>query len=147
DGTRLLTVAGKLARLWDVATGQLITDVDHEGAVSGVEFVPVRERFLTLAGKVVRLCDARTGEVIKRLVHPLPVQGLACSPDGTRAAISDADARVHMWDLEKGVELFPNQTGFPVAFNPNGRSYANHQYGGISVYDTNSGELIRAFSH
>jgi serine/threonine protein kinase/WD40 repeat protein len=140
-------------RLWDVATGKEILDL--QGTFSSPTFSPDGRRFAAIqhpkgahatdllkADNQVKVWDARTGAELATLTNnagfgtsssPHDATGaLAFSPDGARlATIVSPTARpgeVPVWDVVAGKELFRLKgPAFPVegvAFSPDGRRLA-----------------------
>ena len=153
DGARVLTIAGKRARLWGAADGRLINDV--EGAsINDAQFSPGGDCFLTASDDgLARLCDGQSGAVTRTLSHPKTVMGLAFGPNGRLAVTGAGDGLVRLWDVGSGGAIFTNvvnaASGVPalVAFDPTGRTYASLSGNGGAVYDVTTGDACGRFVH
>ncbi len=81
-----------------------------------------------------------------RVLHPHGVNQVAISPEGTRIAFACYGARVHLYDVDSGVERWWQATSSAVidlCFSPDGRRVgAREEFRGDSIWDAESGELI-----
>jgi WD40 repeat protein len=120
DSKRLLTGAGVVhphfefaergglgeAKLWDVATGQLLATIAHSNLVSVASFSPDGQTFLTGSyDHTLNLCDAASGQVLRRFDHANEVSCAQFSPDGERIATGCADHKVRIWSVKTGALL------------------------------------------
>ncbi len=95
-------------RLWQVADGELIAEIDHPNQVNQILFQPGTEAVATVANDGrVRLWDVPTKRLIQeiRSVSGI-VQCVAFSPDGKRIFSGDLGGCVSCWDSENGRRLF-----------------------------------------
>jgi eukaryotic-like serine/threonine-protein kinase len=130
DGGHVLTVAGDLARLWDVATGKEVSRLSH-----GKEIVATA---LSADGRLVATAaDDRTVDiwaaVTGRLLGQVPLGDddiLRVAFVGDQVAIATRKAeyeiRIQVWDVSAGKAVSPAldaHTGvlFDVVFSPDGR--------------------------
>ncbi len=109
DGEYLLT-AGRdgVARLWDIASGKVITAFrGHLGQVTRVAFSPTgRQIATTSTDQTARLWNLDTGRTIAALAaHTGVVNDAAFSPDGALLVTGGADRTLRVWDLASGVLL------------------------------------------
>jgi WD40 repeat protein len=128
DGSLVVTKSEKedrSVRVWDVMTGQELTQLLHEDTVLfGVIFSPDSHHVATASkDQTVRLWDARTGEEMVRLRHESQIVAFTFSPDGRRVATATVDRVGRVWDARTGEEL--NRLQYhgevkEVAFSPNG---------------------------
>jgi len=111
DEKVLLTgCADGTARLWDLATGDLLgPSFRHGGAVHAVAWAPDGATLATAgADRTARLWDRATGRAARAaLGHPGVVRALAFSPDGRFLATGCADGKVRLWELAGGTKPRP----------------------------------------
>jgi WD40 repeat protein len=83
-GTVLTASADRTARLWDAATGRLVTTIQHQGEVLQATFSRDGKVFLTVStDRTVRVWDGATGAPVSPpLPHQDTVHAAAFSPDG-----------------------------------------------------------------
>jgi WD40 repeat protein len=91
------------ALLWDIASGQQVGLIGHQGGVPGVAFSP-DGRYLATSGAdgTARLWDISTGKEIRRFTgHTSLIRTVVFSPDGKTilTASEDNTARVWLTDL------------------------------------------------
>ena len=130
-------------RLWDLATGTLLTTLTgHRGAVHEVAFSRDGRRAATAADDgTVRLWDLATGAQVATLTGW--VSAVAFSPDGRRIATGAGNGTVRLWDPATGTELDTRPRYyagvFAVAFSPDGRWLASADAGGaVRLWDPGS---------
>ena len=104
DGSTLASGSwGKVVRLWDVSTGELIRT--FEGHASGViSFSPDGQILASGGSKMVSLWDVSTGELIQTFESEEPntwFSSVSFSPDGLTLAGSDG-YRTFLWDVSTG---------------------------------------------
>jgi hypothetical protein len=106
DGKRLLTASRDgLARLWDIASGEVITTYrGHVGQVTSASFSPDGTQILTTStDRTARVWNLDSGRVITVLVgHTGVVNDAAYVPDGLLAVTGGADRTARVWDLATG---------------------------------------------
>src|SRR5262249_4483782 len=77
--------------------------------------------------------------------------GLAFHPDGKRlaAGLTGGDDPVRIWDLESGeIVLRPtwsDKVAFHLAYNSDGTRLAGNSFGGVRVWDAQTGNEVRTF--
>jgi WD40 repeat protein/serine/threonine protein kinase len=140
DGKLLATVdfLTKNIKVWDPATGvALLTRKLPLRSIVTMDFSPDGKQiaFLSRDG-LIRLVNARTGDEILTCgggddLGPLPLirSGLAFSPDGTKIAVANLNARIAvLWDARNGIRLNTlrghTDAVFGVAFSPDGKRLA-----------------------
>jgi len=104
DGKRLL--AGNktgVARVWDVATGNVIGDLKSSDPIWSVALSPDGKQALTGGDKTVHLWNVDTGTEIRTFDgHTDRVFFVAFSPDGTQAITHSNDKTTRLWDVANG---------------------------------------------
>ncbi|MHC5012427.1 MAG: HEAT repeat domain-containing protein, partial [Planctomycetota bacterium] len=116
-------------KVWNIATGELLVDLEDASPLVAVSFSPDGRRIGGAVPGAGRIWDATTGEVVARLGgHFGYVNGIAWSPDGTRLAGRGVGGRVGIWDALSGELLGTLQghddTVVDVAFDPTGNRVA-----------------------
>jgi WD40 repeat protein len=125
------------ARLWRLAVPSEIWRFPHRSWVRAGAFTPRGREVITgEATNRALLWDLETGRQVAEWVMPNQdagperwVQGVACSPDGTRIYTSDVQGeRVHVWDRKTGKKLgatakLGNEI-WRMALSPDGRRLA-----------------------
>jgi eukaryotic-like serine/threonine-protein kinase len=105
DGKTVLTGGDdRMARIWDVATGQPISKpLCHEGTVFAVAYSPDGKTLITAsADKTARLWNAASGKPIGApIVHSGEVRALAISRDG-KTFVTGTDLAARLWDSSTG---------------------------------------------
>ncbi len=127
DGTKFLTGSsdGK-ARLWDLATGQVLRSfAGHTARVVSVAISPDGTKVLTGAeDATAKLWNTATGELIHTFSGNMYYRTcVAFSPDGTKVLTGSNDGTIRLWDTSTGAEIrVVGRTGNVacVAFSPDG---------------------------
>jgi WD40 repeat protein/serine/threonine protein kinase len=125
DGAQVLTTnADHSAKLWDAASGKLLTSFAHQDEVFQAEFSPDGARILTAStDKSAKLWDATSGKLIASFDHPDGLYHAAFSPDGARILTASRDHSAKLWDAASGklIASFDHQDTVPwAAFSPDG---------------------------
>lgn len=117
DGKQVLTYGGKVACLWDAATGKGEGGVlETGGTILRSVFNPDGSRLLTCcSNNEARLWDLSTGKC-KILPHERAVYGGAFSANGRILLTGGEGKSLYLWDAESGKEKGkPRGTGFSIA--------------------------------
>jgi WD40 repeat protein len=130
DGRQLATAcADGLARIWDVASGELVaTFTGHQDDVNWVAWSPQGGQLATAASDgTVRLWEVDGGAMLEVFREPVgQVWEVAFSPDGTRLAGVAADGCLHLWhvDTRRHLLAIPGHDGaaWALAFAADGRT-------------------------
>jgi WD40 repeat protein len=125
DGARVLTTnADHSAKLWDAASGKLLTSLAHQDEVFQAEFSSDGARILTASrDKTAKLWDAALGKLIASFEHPDGLNQVAFSPDGARILTASGDNTAKLWNATSGKLIcsFDHQDTVPWAgFSPDG---------------------------
>ncbi|MDH3717483.1 MAG: AAA family ATPase [Planctomycetota bacterium] len=106
DGQRLLTAAGKEARIWNTTTGELIRTVKGKGGlISTAVFSPDGRQVITGFDKGVQIWNSESGQANgKPLEHPGTPQQIEFSRDGRRfvtlsSGMYVGQSEVRVWDV------------------------------------------------
>ena len=94
------------ARLWQIASGQLLTTLYHRDVVSSAHFSP-DGRLVAIASwdGTARVLDATTGALrVVMAGHHGAVLDAEFSPDATNLVTASADGTVRLWDAKTGTE-------------------------------------------
>ncbi|HUS66484.1 MAG TPA: WD40 repeat domain-containing protein, partial [Kofleriaceae bacterium] len=144
DGKRIVTTGyDNRARIWNAATGAMISDLPHENPVLRIAFAP-DGRFVT-AGEagMVKLWSA-DGKLLHDIAVSGGVQCVEFSPDGATLLTNTAVDEVRLWDVATGRSIAELRAGtentfamgMPCAISPDGTRIAAGRYGGpIDVWD------------
>jgi WD40 repeat protein/serine/threonine protein kinase/tetratricopeptide (TPR) repeat protein len=149
DGRRVVTASDdRTARVWDAATGQLLTrPLRHEGTVGDASFSPDGRRIVTAsADHTARLWDAVTGQpVTSPLKHGEVVCQAAFGPDGRRVVTASVDGTARVWDTATGQPLTSplrhEVVVFHPTYSPDGRRIVTASLDGAAqVWDAATGQ-------
>jgi WD40 repeat protein len=157
DGTRLAVGYGSLtgwggweARVWDVATGDIIAALPHVGAVSSVAWSPDERTLLTSDETGFHIWDvaaqAEVGSLFSDRIEGL-MRPLAVSPDGRWVAGTGGGGHVDIWDLETGAvqaQITTEGQVVDLVFTPDGSQVIGARADGlILVWDVAAGAEVR----
>ncbi len=140
----------KTARIWDVATGEPLTEpLAHDKIVKHAEFSPDGKTVLTASyDGSARLWDSQSGKALGApLQHSDKVISAHFSPDGSRVVTASFDQTARVWNAKSG-----QPTGKPLlhgwwvwsaCFSPDGRRVATiSQDRTARVWDADSGAPV-----
>jgi WD40 repeat protein/serine/threonine protein kinase len=128
DGQKLLTGHWDFtAGLWDLASGQCLRTLQHEGPLRTVAFGPDGDGKTLLTASfdgIARLWDAATGQPLgPPLRHQSLVYGAAFSPDGRTLATGAWDHTVRLWEVAAHSPAErPAAAFFPLGMSPDRRT-------------------------
>jgi WD40 repeat protein/serine/threonine protein kinase len=155
DGKHVVSasVADKIARLWDTATGrQLTPPLGHEGFVWRVSFSPDSSRVATASlDRTARVWNVRTREPqTPPLAHGHAVQHVSFSPDGRRLVTGSGDEHNgagRVWDAATGQPRTPTLRHLRAVrwaeFSPDGgRVVTASDDGTARVWDAATGQPV-----
>jgi WD40 repeat protein/tRNA A-37 threonylcarbamoyl transferase component Bud32 len=130
-GGKILLTGGndQQARLWDVATGNLVRRLNgHEGPLLAAAFSPDGKTIVTASqDRTARLWEASTGNPRgKPLRHQAPVRAVAFHPRTERVLTGSGDRTARLWDAGTGQPigepLRHSAAVTAVAFSPDGKT-------------------------
>jgi WD40 repeat protein len=102
DGTRIVTVSGNTARLWDAASGKPVLDpLEHRGRVHAASFSGDGALLaVAVHDGSAWIWDLGSGKPLASpFIHAARVNDVAFSADGTRLATASGDSIVRLWTL------------------------------------------------
>ncbi len=105
DGKSVVTVGGRVARLWDVRTRTIKDSYSAHGSVDMAVFDPAGKRVITASNDwLVKIWNAETGKAMLKLSHPAPVTSASFSPDaeGKQILTSAVDGKLRLWNSFTG---------------------------------------------
>lgn len=150
DDTLLASAsADGTAKIWDMATGQVLVSLDHPNLVEGVDFSPDGSRLVTACDDgIVRVFDVTTGQEVHQLEgHEDAVYKAVFSPDGQYIASASADMTARLWDATTYQQIFVlddyESIVNDVVFTPDSMRLATGSDDGVDVWDVATGELVR----
>ena len=121
---------GRTAKIWDLATGQLVHSLKETDGVTDLAFSPDGQTLATSRRDEVQLWNVITGEQIGSLTNDgHRVGSLAFSPEGRFLATGGADQTVTLWDVptrQQTAQLRGHRGEvISVAFSPDGQMLAS----------------------
>jgi WD40 repeat protein/serine/threonine protein kinase len=149
DGSRVLSGGmDRVLRLWDPATGQLLSTLEgHGDSVTCVALTPDGRGAVSASwDQTLRTWDLATGRTQRVLEgHEAYVSAVAVAPDGSALASASWDRSVRIWEPGTGSCLHVLQghdgNASAVAFSPDGRFVASAGWDGtVRAWDAESGE-------
>ncbi len=162
DGSRLVTAhSDGVARLWEVASGQLVGKLQHPAGVDSALFTPDGRGVLTRTGREapgVWSWDVSGMELVHRFEgYSSEITSVALSPDGSRVITGSRNpGAVWLWDTATGDLLHSLEQTHEVrsialsadgarllvgGSQPSGTT--NQPAGLLSLYDLTTGQRVR----
>ncbi|UVK55357.1 TIR domain-containing protein [Mesorhizobium sp. AR02] len=158
DGSRVVTAAGKTARVWDANTGALVSEFSsHEDEVWNAEFSPDGRRVVTSCASMallmdfnVRVWDVETGKLVSSVSNRSTTNSVTFSPDGSKVLTASADEAARIWDANTGVlvaELLGHSGPVRTAlFSPDGTRVVTASSDGTArLWDVKGGPALMVF--
>lgn len=176
DGERFVAAAVNVARIVDVATGEVVRELRPpwpegvETEMGGPGFLPDGRVLLSQGGRrEAFVFDPGTGEVTGTICKAGGNHPSALSPTGDLVALATEFSTVQVWDLDRALELGAGETGcaagaaptdaaeiarfeanaaIGLRFSPDGTRLATAGFDGtIGVWDARTGERIMRLTH
>jgi WD40 repeat protein len=128
NGERVAFVSGRQARVFEVATGFALSQLEHPGEITSLAFSSNGRRIVTGGrDRLARIWTARTGELLHELSgHQGQVLDVAIGSGGTEVATASTDGTARVWEVATGLLRAPlfGHTNFvrSVAFSPDGQT-------------------------
>jgi len=130
DGTKLLTVGGDGAKLWDAEKADELQSFSPQGAVASVDFSPNDSGKRIVTGswdQSAKIWDSKSGQALQRLAAAGTgnVNSVRFSPSGLQVLTASADGKARLWNAATGApegKIF-NHGGviYAAEFSPNGK--------------------------
>jgi WD40 repeat protein/serine/threonine protein kinase len=146
DGRKLITaIQDSSVRLWDVSTGQPLTDsLRHEAPVSSVSFSPDGNT-VAVCVHGLKLLDGNSGKVIEEVRDSRDAVSAVYGSDGNTLAFTGYRWAV-LWDVKKRAVLRRFDTGEQtslVAISQDGKKLATATRGfRVQIWDVASGHKL-----
>ena len=128
DGTLLATGELDSLTIWDIATGQAVSNIEYkDSSALHVHFSADGSRLITAGvDGIVRIWEIDTGQLVQEInADKRVLQGTTLSPDGTIIATAASGSDVRLWDYHSGQRLLILEgVGEGIAsvdFSPDGR--------------------------
>ena len=148
DGKTVVAVADRSANVgrWEVSTGKLIGRFEGYAYSSMIGFSANGERFATMSWGIARVWDAVTTEIIAEMQYDNGSYVVALSPNGKYIAITHADRRITVWDVDTATvkHVLPGAAwNRALTFSSDSRLVAAVTYSSlIRVWEVETGEKI-----
>ena len=153
DGKYVITTSGRIARLWEVESGNEVRMFEgHSDIVTSVAFSPEGKQVATGSrDNTARLWEVETGRELRRLEgHSAEVLTVALSSNGKYLVTGARDGTARLWEIETGRELrrFQNSgRNVVVALSGNGRFLVTGSTDGTArLWESDSGRELRPFA-
>jgi len=159
--TQLATGAFGDIKIWDVASGELISTMSHELIQGEVVFQP---QIVSVAfspdGKYIlsgswdttaRVWDIATHQEVARMAHDARIRTVAFSPVPNVAASASEDGVIRVWDISSGKEIsrmVHNGIVDKVTFSPDGNYILSQSLDNTArVWDAATGMEVARMTH
>ena len=150
DGEKVGAVSADFAiRVWNAATGKVVTEIHRDVALLRFWFSPDGTQFVIFGDEDgVRVFDSDGGiEYFALNQNKQSLNDLCFSPDGTRI-VADASGFIFIWDAKTG-ELLQVIAGSgdirAIAADVEGKSLRLLERGGEAIVETASGQIVARY--
>jgi WD40 repeat protein len=142
------------AKVWDVKTGQLLYNlVGHRGRVHSVAFSPDDLTLATASqDATVRIWSLQDGKLMAELKvaeqDARPLTKIIFRPGGRELAVGTRGGSIQIWDLatrKLRTAIGPKQDTYSIAYSRDGGRIASGANTKVTIWNANTGELIREF--
>jgi WD40 repeat protein len=146
DGRYLATATGSplplrndhIAQVFDLATGQAIAQLSHQGSITDLEFGPNGTTLATASfDRIARVWDIDQSELISHIRHDEAVMQVALGADGRSLTTASLDNTAQLWELTGNPILTAlEQSGatLAIAFSPDGQTIATSTTDRLSLW-------------
>ena len=150
DGSKIITASWLSAKIWDAASGKLVTELKgHTNSVRTADFSSDEKKIITTsADNTIKIWNAASGMLVSDLKdHTAYVQSIEFSPDGKKI-ITTGGKTAKIWEVDTGTLLTDliGHTGDVnfAAFSPDGKKALSASWsdGTVKLWDTENSKLL-----
>lgn len=147
DGKHLATARQGAVRLFDIESGEQITELSHDGTVVDVAYSPNGNILASAsADGRLRIWSLESEAIVRTMLHDGAVRALAFSPNGRQLASVSIDGSARTWSVATGKELARfslGSAGHAVAFSPDGKRLATgSESGQVRVWFVSMDDVV-----
>jgi WD40 repeat protein len=150
DGSAFLTFGvDRAVRVWDVATGGLVTTLSQPSYIYRAAFAPKGNNLAVATADRVSVWDVKTQKqsLLSLAANKSLMSDVAYSPDGQKIAAVSTDKTVRVWDAndtqKPAVMLTPSDNVRRIVFNSNGtRLLTLNNDKTAQIWDTATGAQV-----
>jgi WD40 repeat protein/tRNA A-37 threonylcarbamoyl transferase component Bud32 len=135
--------------VWDLATGQEITQVSFRARAAGFDTDGQRLIGVGVDGTLTTW-DARSGSPLNSFTgRAQPSDAIAFSRDGGLLIVGNAGGSIELWETGRAappLELPLTEWGYSVAFSPDGNQLATGSSRVVTIWNAHNGEQVRTIA-